>query len=98
MTDGVQLLDVGTGLRIGVPMKVDGIVVNADGISWSEDGTGMWISGGNATDPGAPRLVRFVVDPDRWRAIACGVVHRELTAEEWKSFVSDTEPQVAACP
>jgi hypothetical protein len=41
--------------------------------------------------------MRFAVDRDRFRALACDIVHRELTADEWRTFVSDSEPQVSAC-
>ena len=42
--------------------------------------------------------VRVVADADRWRETACSIAHRELTADEWATFVSETEPQVSACP
>lgn len=90
-TDGLQLLDVTSGRRIGLPMPVPGgVEVNARHITWAEDDTGVWLT--TAVGP-----VRFAAHPARWRAIACGIVHRELTPDEWRTLVSDSEPQVAAC-
>jgi WD40 repeat protein len=93
---GVQLYDVATGQQIGEPIISDGFGVGADrtlggyGVAWSADGRGVW-----AVSLQGP--VRYAVDPDRWRDIACDVAGRELTAEEWRTFVSDTEPQVPVC-
>lgn len=92
-SDGVQLLDVSTVRRIGVPIDPDGIGLRMDvgGLSWSKDGTGVWTA-----PSGGPIL--FDANPDGWRDLACSIVHRELTEEEWRTFVSpDTEP-VASCP
>ena len=36
--------------------------------------------------------VGFGTDPAQWREIACGIVHRELTPDEWRTFVSDIGP------
>jgi WD40 repeat protein len=91
-SDGVQLYDVETGRRIGVPIDPDGIgLLTTPGITWSEDGTSVWVS-----PVGGP--IRFAADPDDWREVACGVVHRELTAEEWRTFVSPDSEPVASCP
>ncbi len=87
---GVQLIDVATGQRIGVPMRPYGTEAFATGVSWVDDGSGIWVS----TDDGP---VRFAADLAGWREIACGVVHRELTPDEWRQFVSDTDPQVSSC-
>jgi DNA-binding SARP family transcriptional activator len=86
----VQLIDVATGQRIGVPMRPFGTEPSASGVSWADDGSGVWVS----TEDGP---VRFAADPTGWREIACGIVHRELTSAEWRLFVSDTDPQVSAC-
>jgi len=90
VADGAQVLDVATGQRIGVPMSFDAVVPLDLAISWSEDGKGVWL--GTESGP-----VRFAADPAAWREIACGIVNRELTADEWRTLVSDTEPQVSSC-
>ena len=50
----------------------------------------MWV--GTVDGP-----VRFAADTGHWRETACGIVHRELTPDEWRTYVSETEPQVSAC-
>ncbi len=88
---GVQLFDVATGQAIGVPMVPAGRAAGGrPGIRWTADGSGVWVA-----PSGGP--VRFVTDPAAWRDIACEVAGRDLTAEEWRTLISDTEPQVAAC-
>ena len=93
---GVQLYDVATGQQIGTPMVSDGFGVGADptlggyGVAWSADGRGVW-----AVSLEGP--VRYAAHPDSWRDIACGIAGRELTAEEWRTYVSDSEPQVSVC-
>ncbi len=90
-TSGVQLFDVATRQPIGVPMRPQGGVTGGGpGLRWSDDGRGVWIGPG-----GGP--VRFAAHPDSWRNIACSIVGRELTPDEWRTFVSDTDPQVSAC-
>ena len=42
--------------------------------------------------------VMLAASIDEWSRIACEIVGRELTAEEWRTFVSDTDEQVPACP
>jgi hypothetical protein len=89
--EGVQLFETATGRKIGVPMVPAGQAAGArPGIEWAPDGKGVWI-----TPSGGP--VRFVADLEGWRTIACETAGRELTAEEWRMLISETEPQVAAC-
>ena len=89
--DGIYVLDVATGRRVGLPMQLDGVRLNnVTRITWDEDDQGVWMT----TSEG---LIRFAVDAAAWRQIACGIVHRELTQQEWNTLVSDTEPQVSAC-
>ena len=41
----------------------------------------------------------LMTDPSTWIAGACEMVDRDLTAEEWSTFVSDsTDPVPAPCP
>jgi len=93
---GVQVVDVASGRRVGLPMFLDGPVILSRGLHWAEDDVetarpgGLWV--GSSIGP-----IEFAADPDRWREIACGIVDRELTADEWRTLVSDTEPQVSAC-
>jgi len=43
-----------------------------------------------------PRLAVYAVDLDAWRAAACRVAARELTADEWRLYLGDA-PQSPAC-
>ena len=87
----MQLFEPATGRKIGVPMAPAGQAAGAKpGIVWAPDGKGVWI-----TPSGGP--VRFVADLEGWRTIACETAGRELTPEEWRTLISETEPQVAAC-
>lgn len=88
---GVQLFDVETKEPIGVSMSLGALnEQGGPGIRWSEDGTGVWV-----VPPGGP--VRFAADPTRWREIACEMVNRELSLEEWRAFVSPTTDPIPAC-
>ena len=93
---GVQVVDVATGRRVGLPMLLDGPVILPRGLHWAEDDVetgrpgGLWV--GSSVGP-----IEYAADPERWREIACGIVGRELTPDEWRTLVSDTEPQVPAC-
>jgi hypothetical protein len=91
LTDGVQLFDVVSGRRLGVPTGLDSAGFRpGNGVRWAEDGSGVWTA-----PEGGPILLS--TDPVRWREIACSIVHRELTEDEWDTFVSpETEP-VPAC-
>jgi len=43
-----------------------------------------------------PRLAVYAVDLDAWRAAACRVAARKLTADEWRLYLGDA-PQSPAC-
>lgn len=80
-----------SGELLGVPMVPGGRAFGGGpGIHWEEDGSGIWLHPG-----GGP--VRFVTDTAAWRDIACEIAGRELTADEWRTLVSETEPQVFSC-
>lgn len=88
--DGLQLFDVATGRRLGVPMGPESAPDGARGIAWAEDGTGVWVVSRDGP-------VLLAADPDEWRRIACSIVHRELTEVEWRDFVSETIDPIPAC-
>ena len=90
-TRGLLLYDVATGRRIGDPFIGAGQAIGGGaGVVWTTEGDGVWF--GPST---GPALVAATVD--EWRRRACAVVGRELTAEEWETFVSADEPPVPAC-
>jgi hypothetical protein len=87
---GAQIVDVATGRRVGIQMPLTGTFIYPAGLQWSEDGAGVWV--GAPTGP-----IRLAANAEAWRAVACRVVHRELTSDEWVALVSDAGPQVPAC-
>jgi WD40 repeat protein len=90
-TYAVQLFDAATGQPLGGRMVAGaGTEIFANGLAWSADGRGVW-------SIAAPGPVRYAAHPASWRDAACGIAGRELTPEEWRSFVSEDEPQVSAC-
>lgn len=90
-SQGLQLFDVASRSLIGEPIvPAGGAVGGGVGARWTDDGSGVWFGPGHGPE-------WAITDPDRWREIACEIAGRELTAEEWETFVSPDEPQVFAC-
>ena len=83
----MQLFDVETKEPIGVPLQLGS--VDGPGLRWSPDGSSVWV-----VPTGGP--VRVAASAIRWREIACQIVNRELTADEWNTFVGDGDP-ISAC-
>ncbi len=81
-----------TGLGHSTGRSVPDLKISDNGSAYATGptGSGAWI-----TPSGGP--VRFATDPDAWRDIARETAGRELTAEEWRTLISDTELQVASC-
>ena len=44
------------------------------------------------------KLNHWDVDPDTWQEQACLAAGRNLTADEWRSFIGVDEPYQATCP
>jgi hypothetical protein len=59
------------------------LAVGSSGYDWE----------GNQTPP---RLAVYTVDLDAWRASACRIAARELTAEEWSLYLGNT-PRRTSC-
>ena len=88
----VQVIDVGSGAAVGAPVPAGPPSDVLSGVRWADDGRGVWVSGGDGP-------VLLMTDPSTWVARACEMVDRDLTAEEWSTFVSDsTDPVPAPCP
>jgi WD40 repeat protein len=84
----VQLFDVESGQPIGDPFPsrspYGAASPSPDGTSFvTGDGTGM---------------IRWELDPDAWRRIACEAAGRNLTMEEWAQYLPPGEPYRATCP
>ncbi|MEM9516728.1 MAG: BTAD domain-containing putative transcriptional regulator [Actinomycetota bacterium] len=89
---GVQIYDTESGEQIGIPMVPSGQAIGGEiGVSWSPDGNSVWF-----IPSGGP--VAFASSEEEWLRIACEIVDRELTVEEWTTFVSPDEPPIPACP
>lgn len=87
---GAQLVDLDEQAILGVSV-FDNEFGSVGGMHWSDDGTTFWM---NTTDRG---IFEVSADPEQWVDIACDIVHRELTVEEWhRSVDPDSEP-VPAC-
>ena len=83
-----QLFDIASGRRIGDPFPSLGPYAAA---SVSPDGKTL-ITGDGAG------MMRWDIDSDRWRAAACAVAGRNLTAAEWAQYLPDGERYRATCP
>jgi hypothetical protein len=83
-----QLFDLETGRPIGDPFPslapYGAANTSPDGLTFvTGDGAGM---------------IRWELDPGRWREIACEVAGRNLTEAEWALYLPDGEPYRATCP
>lgn len=88
---GVQLFDVDTGDAVGIPVVPPASgSFNPSEVHWAEDGRSVWFAEGGS-------LVRLDADPAGWPELACSIVHRELTPEEWTRFVDPDSDPVPLC-
>jgi WD40 repeat protein len=89
--EGLQLFDASTLRPIGVPVDL-GLFDSkfAPGVRWTDDSTGVWVAPSHGP-------IRISADPERWIEIACEITQRELTAEEWATFVSPDSDPIPAC-
>lgn len=83
-----QLWDVGTGELAGVLHDGDANTLGTPTYDAATDS--VWIA-----VPG--RAINVPLDPAAWIDRACGVVGRELTAEEWAEFVPGDVEQTPVC-
>ena len=85
---GVQLIDIDSGTRIGVPMP--GVPNNrrgSAGVRWTDDSQHVWI------DP-TGLVQRFIATPEGWIERACSIAGRNLTDAEWNTYVGlDADPR-----
>ena len=90
---GVQLLDVESGERLGVPMPGRSYDVSRvePGARWNDAGTHVW------TSTRGP-VHRYIATPDAWLERACEIAGRELTEEEWRQYIGDSDPQTTCTP
>ena len=85
--DGTQLWDVKGERAIGSPVQMRGFLYDA---TFTDDGTML----GAYTDGS---VLRWTFDPGTMRSAACTLAGRDLTPEEWRSFMGD-EAYRETCP
>ncbi len=93
----IQLYDVATGFPIGEPFP-EPLGDTSFSTPTSDGELASFSIGGasNGAPVGSPAIEHIRVTPDAWRDEACGIVNRELTADEWKRYVG-IQPQDTTC-
>ena len=94
----VVLYDVASGTRIGAPITVPEGQENQVRISL--DGKWMALGGervDNATNDSDPFQL-WSLQPDDWIEASCRVAGRNLTRDEWDSYIGDLAEYRATCP
>lgn len=86
---GVTLWDVATSQSLAPPFRVHQEAVSS--LSFSPDGKSL------ASGSADLSLVRWTLDIDSWRELACIAAHRNLTEVEWLRYVGK-EPRRPICP
>ena len=87
----VELFDVDSGSRLGLPLRVEDDVVTDNGIG-ALAGAGIYF--GTVTGS----VVFYVLEPDDWMTIACQAAGRNLTRAEWDHYLGDLDDYRATCP
>ncbi len=82
----IQLYDVVSGLAIGAPFTDVAPLFES-----TPDGREL------VAFDFAGHVDRIRITPDTWRAEACALVGRDLTAEEWHRFIGEQLPQDTTC-
>lgn len=91
LEEGLQLFDADAltplGIAVDLGLRDPGV---APDVRWTEDGSGVWVATGRGP-------IRIAASPDRWVDVACDIINRELTREEWATFVSAESEPAPAC-
>lgn len=89
--EGLQLFDANSLEPLGVPVDI-GLIdgASAPGVRWSDNGESVWVT--PAFGP-----IRIAASPESWREIACRITQRDLSQNEWRTFVSDSGEPVGVC-
>jgi WD40 repeat protein len=87
-----HLYDVGSTRQIGRTLPVDlDVNVRQIGATLRPDGREVAV----ATEHG---VQLWDLDPETWRNAACRLAGRNLTRDEWASYIPEGEPYRATCP
>jgi hypothetical protein len=86
-----ELIDVESGTRIGVPLRVAGDA--------STDNNGILVvEHGLYYGPPTGPVVYYDLDPTSWEATACRAAGRNLTRAEWDRYLGTLGEYRATCP
>ena len=92
--------DVDSGLP-AVPVRA--IVSDKDGVLWVGTPNGLARRDGDrfvhvSTPALRSGIVVWDLDPARWSEAACELASRNLTREEWETYIGDLASYRATCP
>ena len=93
MIRGVVLWDVAWRERLGTPLKVEGRVF---GVAFAADG--RTLASGLARGARGGGIVLWDVAPNSWARQACRIANRNLSWEEWQTYVGPDVPYHRTCP
>jgi hypothetical protein len=85
----VRLFDPATGQQIGDPFP--GIVDNTGAWSLNPSGTLLELETRQGVD-------QWDLVPAHWAAAACQLAGRNLSLQEWNTYLADTGPYARTCP
>jgi WD40 repeat protein len=89
----VSVYDLAQRTRLGDPIdKVSGFRTP---IALRPDGAVLAVETGDTADTG---VALWDLDPAAWVDAACAIAGRNLTHEEWATYVGDLAPYTATCP
>jgi len=86
----VSIYDLTTRTRIGLPIEIGADVLNKAVLR--PDGRAIAIGGGSHG------IQIWDLDADHWATAACRLAGRNLTREEWNTYLSWAGPYHATCP
>jgi hypothetical protein len=79
----LRLWDVETRRQLGPPIQG---VVGGGTLAYLDDGHTL-------VTPGSSGALFLDLDPESWRATACRLAARNLTSEEWATYLPDEPPR-----
>lgn len=88
-----SIIDVDSAQRVGDTVAIDATDGIVGGVGLSSDATTLAVSNGTT---GGVSL--WDLRPDRWVAAACTLAGRNLTRDEWRTYLSKLGPYRATCP
>lgn len=85
----VRLYDPVTGAQIGSDFP--GIIDNTGAWSLNPSGTMLELETGDGID-------QWDLNPNDWQTAACVLAGRNLSMQEWQTYLANTEPYAKTCP